>query len=150
MPLRLNIRNFLKRFVVVAVLLFVFFVIGFKASAQPDSLEREAFEQLTAAGVGGNFDAPIDPRVIVANIIRIALTLLGTILVVLIVYAGFLWMTAAGEADKIEKAKKILYNSVIGMVIILAAYSITTFVVRVALQIPNCDSFTVWGGSLCY
>jgi hypothetical protein len=71
-----------------------------------------------------------DIRLIVANIIRIALGLLGIVVLVLIIYAGFLWMTAAGNEEQIEKAKKILKNAVIGLAIILSAYAIVFFVMR--------------------
>lgn len=69
-----------------------------------------------------------DPRSTVAGIINVALSLLGIILVTLVVYAGFLWMTAAGNDDQITKAKKILSSSIIGLIIILSAYAITRFV----------------------
>ncbi|PIR74114.1 MAG: hypothetical protein COU35_04115 [Candidatus Magasanikbacteria bacterium CG10_big_fil_rev_8_21_14_0_10_47_10] len=69
-----------------------------------------------------------DPRSTVAGIINVALSLLGIILVTLIVYAGFLWMTAAGNDDQITKAKKILSSAIIGLIIILSAYAITRFV----------------------
>ncbi|MFA5061571.1 MAG: hypothetical protein WC526_00255 [Patescibacteria group bacterium] len=90
----------------------------------------EANRQLQAAAgmQGGNLGAPVDPRLIVAQIIYVALGLLGTIFIVLTVYAGFLWMTAGGNEDNIAKAKKILMASVIGLAIILVSYSITWFV----------------------
>lgn len=69
-----------------------------------------------------------DPREIVANIIKILLGFLGTIAVVLIIYAGFLWMTAAGNPDKTKKAKDIMSAAVTGLVIILISYGITVFV----------------------
>src|SRR3990167_7799287 len=71
-----------------------------------------------------------DPRIIAANIIRIALGFLGIIAVGLIIYAGWLYMTAAGEADKIEKAKKILIGAVIGLVICLASFAIASFILN--------------------
>lgn len=64
----------------------------------------------------------------IANIIRIILGLMGIILVVLIVYAGFLWMTAAGDPKKVETAKKIITNAIIGLVIIMSAFGITQFI----------------------
>jgi type IV secretory pathway VirB2 component (pilin) len=69
-----------------------------------------------------------DPREIVANIIKILLGFLGTIAVVLIIYAGFLWMTAAGKPDNTKKAKDIMSAAVTGLVIILISYGITVFV----------------------
>lgn len=71
-----------------------------------------------------------DPRVIATQIINIALGLLGTIMVVLILYGGFLYMTSGGEAKKVESAKKVLTNSIIGAVIILSAWAIASFVLQ--------------------
>ncbi len=71
-----------------------------------------------------------DIRLIIANIIRIALGLVGIVLLVIIIYGGFLWMTAAGNEEQIGKAKKTLTNAVIGLIIILSAYAIVLFVMR--------------------
>ena len=70
-----------------------------------------------------------DPRDVVANIIKVVLGFLGTIAVVLIIVAGFQWMTAAGNEDKIGKAKKIMTAAVSGLVIVLMAYALSTFVI---------------------
>lgn len=64
----------------------------------------------------------------VGGIIRGVLSLIGVIFLVLTVYAGVLWMTASGSEDKITKAKDILKSSVIGLVIVTAAYGITALV----------------------
>ncbi|EKE07510.1 MAG: hypothetical protein ACD_18C00064G0009 [uncultured bacterium] len=69
-----------------------------------------------------------DPRIIITNIINQALGLLGIVATVLIIYAGFLWMTAGGDEGKAESARKIISAAVIGLVIILMAYSITRYV----------------------
>jgi cytochrome bd-type quinol oxidase subunit 2 len=65
---------------------------------------------------------------VVGNIVSAALTLLGIIFLVLMVYAGYLWMTAQGEEQQIEKAKNIIKSSLIGLVVVVSAYAITTFV----------------------
>ena len=79
-----------------------------------------------AAGIGlGN----TDPRTIVANIIKIVLGFLGMIAVVMILIGGFKWMTAGGNTERADEARKIIVAAVIGLVIILAAYGITTFVI---------------------
>lgn len=65
----------------------------------------------------------------VGGVIRIAMTLVGTIFLALTVYAGILWMTASGNEEKVTKATGILKMSTIGLIIVVAAYSITTFVV---------------------
>lgn len=66
---------------------------------------------------------------VVGNLINVLLSVLGIIFVVLVVYAGYLYLTASGDDKKVEKAKKLLGQAVIGMVIIIAAYSISTFVI---------------------
>ncbi len=70
-----------------------------------------------------------DIRLVVARIIRVALGLLGIIALVLIIYAGFLWMTAAGNEQQIDDAKKFLINTAIGLAIILSAYAIVSFII---------------------
>ena len=71
-----------------------------------------------------------DPRETVASIIRIALSLLGIIALCYILYAGFSWMTAGGNEEKITSAKHTLSAAVIGLIIILSAYAITNFVLK--------------------
>jgi len=81
-----------------------------------------------------------DPRTIAARVINIVMLVLGVLAVGLIIYGGFIWMTSNGAEDKIEKAKKILKNSVIGLVIILSAWGISYFIllrVRAAITGTN-------------
>ena len=70
-----------------------------------------------------------DIRLVIARIIRVALGLLGIIALVLMLYAGFLWMTAGGNEEQIDSAKKVLTNAIIGLAIILSAYAIVSFVI---------------------
>ncbi len=65
-----------------------------------------------------------------SKIITPALALVGVIFLVLMVYAGFLWMTAGGKSDQVQKAKDLMIRAIIGVIIISAAYAITTFVFR--------------------
>ncbi|MBT4856646.1 hypothetical protein HON52_00460 [Candidatus Uhrbacteria bacterium] len=61
-------------------------------------------------------------------IINPLMSLVGVIFLVLMIYGGFLWMTAGGNSSQVDKAKNILITAVIGTVIISAAYAITNFV----------------------
>lgn len=67
---------------------------------------------------------------IVANLINVLISVLGIIFIVLVVYAGFLYLTASGDDKKVAKAKTLLTQAVIGLVIILSAYGISTFVIN--------------------
>jgi len=62
------------------------------------------------------------------NIIQPIFGLVGLGFFVLAVYAGVLWMTAQGESKKVDKAKGILVNATVGLVIIVASYVLTTAV----------------------
>ena len=65
----------------------------------------------------------------IASIIRIALGFLGVIAVVIILLGGFKWMTAGGNDDKVKSAKKLIFSGIIGLVIIISAYAIASFVI---------------------
>jgi len=64
------------------------------------------------------------------GIIQGFLMLLGVIFMAYTVYAGYNWMTAAGNDEKITKSKAILRGSVIGLIIILGAYAISAFIIN--------------------
>jgi hypothetical protein len=70
-----------------------------------------------------------DVRLVVARIIRTALGLLGIIALVIVLYGGFMYMTAGGNEERVGTAKKILVNGGIGLLIILSSYAITSFVI---------------------
>ncbi len=80
-------------------------------------------------GLSGSL-ATGDPRTIAARIVNLALGFLGVIALGLIIYAGFLWMTSAGEEEKVSKAKKLLTGAVIGLVIILSSWLLATFLIN--------------------
>ncbi len=70
-----------------------------------------------------------DPRVTAASVIRSGLGILGILTTIIMMYAGFKWMTAGGNEDDVATAKKMITAAVIGLVIIMSAYAITTFVI---------------------
>lgn len=62
------------------------------------------------------------------QIISLILSFVGVVFLILIVYAGILWMTAQGNDQQVTKAKDLIVNSVIGIIIVFAAYAITSFI----------------------
>lgn len=65
---------------------------------------------------------------VVGTIVNAALSLVGLIFLVLMVYAGFTWMLAQGDEGKIDKSKEIIKACIIGLIITASAYAITFFV----------------------
>jgi len=80
----------------------------------------------TAANAGISNQRPITD--IIGSIINVLLGFLGVVFLVLLLYAGFTWMTAGGDTEKVTKAKTMITQAVIGLVIITAAFTISTFV----------------------
>ena len=66
-----------------------------------------------------------NPVNIVGDIIKVALGFLGLIFVILIIWSGYQWMTAGGNSEAITAAKKRMLNAVIGLIIVLSAFTIT-------------------------
>ena len=66
--------------------------------------------------------------VTIGKIVRTILSFLGIIAFGIVFYAGFLWMTARGNEDQVVRAKAIMRNGLIGLVIILVSYSLTQFI----------------------
>ena len=75
-----------------------------------------------------------DVKGTIARIVNIAMGFLGIVAVILILYAGFLWMTARGSEEQITRAKALLRNAVIGLVIILSAWGIAAFAINKLLD----------------
>ncbi|MEK7607267.1 MAG: hypothetical protein AAB444_03680 [Patescibacteria group bacterium] len=95
--------------------------------------------QETAKGAG--FIKPAEaPEVVVGRYIQSGLIMMGTIFGLLVVYAGYLWMTARGNAEFVTKAKDILINASIGIVIVMGAYAVTSFVVNRVIEAASFGS----------
>lgn len=76
------------------------------------------------AGLGSS-DLPTT----IASIIRVILSFLGIVAVVIILLGGFKYMTAGGQDQKVQDAKKLIIAGIIGLAIILSAYAIASFVI---------------------
>ncbi len=128
------------------ILTVVFSLVGFVSMPMTAFAQAGATPPAAAPPAGGSAGATVqaglqvveqplglastDIRVIIGRIVRVLLGLLGLILVILILYAGVLWMTAGGNEEQIVNAKKIIKNATIGLIIILSAYAIVLFVMR--------------------
>ena len=66
---------------------------------------------------------------LVGYFINILLGLMGLVLLVIVVYAGILWMTAGGNPKQVEKARDWMINGAIGLIICALAFAISTFIV---------------------
>ncbi len=103
-------------------------LIPLSAHAVANSL-TEAATDITAIGANAGLQTASDLPTIIGRIISVLLGILGIVFVVLVVYAGFLYLTSQGEEGNVKKAKKLLTQAVIGLIIIVAAYAISSYVI---------------------
>lgn len=71
-----------------------------------------------------------DPRMIIARLIRVAMGFIGVIMVLMILSSGVLMMISGGDIEKVKRSKKTFFNAVIGLMIMLSAYGIVSFVLH--------------------
>lgn len=76
---------------------------------------------------------------LIGGFIKIVLGLLGLALLGYLMYGGFLWMTAGGDGGQVTKAKDVMKNAVIGIIIISSSYIISDFVMK---QLANTTTST--------
>lgn len=105
----------------------------------PSLTNQEGFETngkiQTAFNPNGGTNATIGQ--VVGNIINIALGFLGIIFVVILILAGFKYFTAQGNTTKTGEAIASIKTAIIGLIIILMAYAITTFVMNNAINVTS-------------
>ena len=81
-------------------------------------------------GTGGANVPQTDLIKVISNIIKWVLGFMGLVLTLMIIYGGFLWMSSGGDTEKISKARNTIINGIIGLVIVVLAYTIANFVIK--------------------
>lgn len=99
------------------------------SSAQAASLNDAFGDGTLGVAARNNYNTKIDIYDRIGIVIQSLLGLLGVIFILLIIYAGIIWMLAEGEEAKVEKAQRILKNAIIGLVVVVSAYAISYFVI---------------------
>lgn len=115
----------LKRLIFLAVFLAVLIVpyLVFAQGGAPAAINN----MKTVAGSGGFETASIGASslsTIAGRIVAAVLSLLGVLFISLMIYGGGLWMTAQGNEDQVSKAKNVIKNSMIGLIVIVSAGAI--------------------------
>jgi len=76
------------------------------------------------------------------NVLNVILSFVGVLFLVMMLAGGFIWMTASGRPERVSVAQKLIVAGVIGLVIVVSAYAITTFIGD-SLNLENESSPTV-------
>ncbi|OGF35520.1 hypothetical protein A2303_06760 [Candidatus Falkowbacteria bacterium RIFOXYB2_FULL_47_14] len=117
-------RHLILLFFLLAVLIVPYFVF---AATPLDNLEKVGTE---GAGYAPYEDGEYNNTFItvVGVIIKAFLSLLGVIFIVLILFGGYNWMTAAGDEQKVSKAKDTISRALIGLIIVVGSFAIWQFI----------------------
>ena len=116
--MKITIKPTIKKLKAILLIGMAFFISGSSVSAETVD---------TGYDINLGNANPLD---IAVSIINWGLGILALIAVGIMIYGGFVWMFSRGEEDKIAKGKKVLINGLIGLVIILAAWGIATYLIR--------------------
>lgn len=127
---------------VYSLILTTLFVLPVLAVAQNDPAQADPAAQKAganhildrlnnvASGGGYQTDGSATLPVIIGTVIGTMLGFLGVVFLGLMVLAGYNWMTAQGNEEQVEKAKKNIRQAVIGLIVVLSAWSIWTFILQ--------------------
>lgn len=108
------------------------------ASIDTSGLDSQDKALMGSSGLGANDNLAS----IISVLISVVLGFLGIVFLGLTIMAGFKWMTSEGNEEEIKKAKGSIKNSVMGLLIVLAAYAITYSVFK---YLPFASTGTVVG-----
>lgn len=75
-------------------------------------------------------------QVLIGKIIKAALGVVGSLALLMFIYGGFVWMTSAGNSEKVEKGKNILIWATVGLVVIFSAYAMASFIIDAVITPP--------------
>ncbi len=70
------------------------------------------------------------PEAYIGQLLLLVFSFVGLVFFILIIYAGIQWMTAQGNSSQVEKAKDAIIKAIVGLVIVMASYGITFFIMR--------------------
>ncbi len=121
----------IKFFLVLSVLLGSS-LFSFSTASAGDAINQGKLNIIDAGKqvYGEEYTAPVPLEVVIGRGVQALLGLLGLIFLILIIYGGFKWMTARGNEQEVEEARDTIMRATVGLIIILAAYAISEFVIQ--------------------
>ncbi len=136
--IKINKINFF--YIAIFLAFFVLLMPAFvQASAVQDAREGLNASAHTGFGTGAKDEAAlkadltknqtiVDLPSAIGRIVGAALSFIGIIFFILMIYGGVLWMTARGNDQQVEKAKDLIVAAIVGLIIVFIAYAITAFI----------------------
>jgi len=125
----------MKKIFSILFLAFSFVVFGFSnvcfADCIPSPDNNNCNYGLDNAGLkAGTLFGQADIPTVIANVIQIIMGLSATVMLVVILYAGFSYLISRGDSTKTKKSLDLIKSAAIGIIIIVTAYSLSQFIIN--------------------
>lgn len=116
-------------------IIFLFFLLFLATTpvygtTSPSGLQGAFGSALTDAAKKANYNTDSTLPSLLGNILFLALSLLGAIFIIMMVYGGYEWMTAGGNEQKVDKAGEIIRQAIIGLIVVVGAYAISYYILQ--------------------
>ena len=118
-----------KKLIFIFAAFALFLSAGFcQAAFLREGVPNKIRSQTESTGRAGGYELSGDVYGLAQIVINAFLSIVGVLLLIYLLHAGYEWMTARGEEEKVEKAKDTIKRAITGIIIIVAAYAISVFV----------------------
>ena len=127
----------MKKYLLIVIMIigFVFLIAPSFVMAQNSTSSSFSQQfQTFAKSAGAGEEAPTDPRIVVAQVIKMMFGVVGIMFFAYSVYAGYMIMSSSGDEQKVKKGKDTLRTGIIGIFVAMSAYSILALVADTALK----------------
>lgn len=129
---KIKLKFNFKMGAVLAVFVLFFCMAGNMVKADAIDDAQGGLDKTAGQGYYGNSATPPkndgDIAQKIGSIVGSLLAFVGLIFFILLIYAGFMWMTAGGNEEEVQKAISTVIRASIGLIIISAAYLLVKFV----------------------
>ena len=125
-------KKYLKILLVILVVFLISGFLGFQAEAV--DLGKTITDNLRFTRIAAGLPTTEEPVDVVTDVIKGALGVVAIIFFIIIVIAGFRWMTGGGNEESITKAKKMIANATIGLIVVIFSYALTTLIFDLILK----------------
>lgn len=92
-------------------------------------------QQYVNAYQGSSFSRLTSTRDAFGFLTSFALSFIGMVAIMFLIYAGFVYITANGEQSKIDKAKKLIWGTIIGILIVFSVYAVVATLLNISAAV---------------
>lgn len=124
-------KQFIKTGAVVVAVIFLITLVAVNsasASFLNTKVKNNIGNDAQNVGSTAGYESTVDLANVVSIVIQAFLGLLGVLFLVYMLYAGYNWMIAQGDEERVTKAKDTIQRAIIGLIIVIGAYAISYWV----------------------